>query len=120
MKKSVVLIIEDEVEVLKMLSSILRRQNVEVVEALGGAQALAALENTTPDIILLDLAMPGVSGMDILNSIKEQSRFHDVSILIITARPEMARQVCEHHIVDKIFLKPVHPLTLIKALRDYL
>ncbi|MFC1960484.1 response regulator [Chloroflexota bacterium] len=120
MSKPVVLIIEDEPDVLKMLSCVLRHQNVEITEALGGTQALVILENTTPDIILLDLAMPGINGLDILENIQQQPRLHNASIFVLTARPQMAQQVCQNYSVEKIFLKPIQPVALLQAIKPYL
>ncbi|MBA3602089.1 MAG: sigma-54-dependent Fis family transcriptional regulator [Parachlamydiaceae bacterium] len=77
-----VLIVDDEPLMLDFLAETLRRKNMEVVTAKNGRQALEILKTTTFDLVITDMKMPGVTGMDILRAVKEDSP--STVVIIIT------------------------------------
>ncbi len=114
-----VLIIEDEPEVLTLLTRILEREKCEIIPALGGENALQALRQHTPDVIFLDLAMPGINGLELLEAIRDMPHLRDSRVVIITARPMMAEEARRYN-VARIFLKPVRAVQILHTLHELL
>jgi CheY-like chemotaxis protein len=108
-----ILIVDDEPEVLTLLTNIVRRRDIEVTQALGSDQALGLLETTTPDMIIMDLAMPGLNGLDLLQIIRGLPHLSSTRIVIVTARPSMIRGI-ESADVEDIILKPIRPNQLLQ------
>jgi len=117
--RPVILIIEDEPEVLTLLTRMLQREECQIIPALGGENALQALRQHTPDIILLDLAMPGINGLDLLEAIRDMPHLRDAKVVVITARPMMAEEARQYN-VARIFLKPVRAVQLVHTLHEIL
>lgn len=79
----VVLVVEDEPQMAKFLRASLSAENYRVVEARSGAEALSLARSHNPDVVLLDLGLPDMDGMDVTAQLREWS---DVPILVISAR----------------------------------
>jgi CheY-like chemotaxis protein len=88
-----VMIIEDDVDMIELLSLILKRGGYEPLPALGGKEALRLLEEAPVDLILLDLMMEDVSGWTVLETIKANERLRAIPVLIVSAR---------HHLEDPV------------------
>jgi CheY-like chemotaxis protein len=84
--KERVLIIEDDADMIELLSVILRRGNYEPVSALGGKEGLRRLQEDGIDLILLDLMMDDMSGWAVLEAIKADDRLRAIPVLIVSAR----------------------------------
>ncbi|MBU0988456.1 MAG: response regulator [Proteobacteria bacterium] len=82
MQKIKILLIDDEEDFVKMLSERLRTRNLESDIALNGEQALELVVNQVPDVMILDLKMPGLDGMEVLRHVK--TTYPDVEIIILT------------------------------------
>jgi CheY-like chemotaxis protein len=116
-----ILIIEDEPEVLQLLTHILKPGQYDIAQALGGAQALAALQSTAPDLVILDLAMPGINGLDLLETIRQSPQLAHTKVVVVTARPTLAEKALEYKgLVVQLFYKPVRPVQLLHAVRELL
>ncbi|NPV66149.1 MAG: response regulator [Anaerolineae bacterium] len=115
-----VLIIEDEPEVLTLLTRMLQREDCQIIPALGGENALQALQQYTPDIILLDLAMPGINGLDLLEAIQGMPHLSNTKVIVITARPMMVEEARQYNVVARIFLKPVRAIQLLHTVHELL
>ncbi|MGQ9850455.1 MAG: response regulator [Aggregatilineaceae bacterium] len=85
MAEPLVLIVDDEKGLLNLFCTMLRPLNVRVLTAEGGAQAIALLEQITPDLLVLDLAMPRVSGYEVLNFVKQTPRLDTMRVMVLTA-----------------------------------
>ena len=77
-----VLLVDDEVTLANTLAQRLQMRNLTVGTAYDGAEALAKLSIDKPDVIVLDLSMPGMHGMDVLREIKKASP--DIQVIILT------------------------------------
>ncbi len=87
-KKARVLVVDDDTLMREVLKALLRDEGFEVAgEARDGQSALALLERTRPDIVCLDVNMPGMSGLDVLKSIR--SRYSDIRVVMITGDSSM-------------------------------
>lgn len=83
-----VLIIDDEKSILKMYSEYLKAASIEVFSASGGEQGLAIARQQKPDVILLDIIMPKLNGLDVLKTIKEDPNIKNIPVFLLTNLPE--------------------------------
>ena len=84
-KKDTILIVDDQPINLKILLSFLQKQDFDLRVLQSGVQALALLEETMPDIILLDVMMPDLDGFETCRRIKADERFVDIPVIFMTA-----------------------------------
>jgi two-component system KDP operon response regulator KdpE len=84
------LIIEDEIEIRRAVGAALREQNPAIVEAGGGRKGLEAVKSSHPDIIILDLGLPDLDGIDVCQGIRALT---DAPIVVLTARHGEANTV---------------------------
>ena len=84
--KATILIVEDDLSLLAGLALNVRRAGYQVQTAADGTAALAALENERPDLVLLDLMLPGVDGLEILSRIRSADAL--LPVVVLTARGE--------------------------------
>lgn len=111
-----ILLVDDETDLLDLFEMVLVRLGTKLYKASGGRKALQILENVKPDVIVLDLAMPEISGLDVLRSIRNTSEFDSVKIVILTAVPVMLERE-DVEMVDIVLTKPVTPRGLEQAIR---
>ncbi len=89
----VLLIVDDEESNRDMLARRLQRQGFEVSLAEDGPQALAAIQDRLPDMVLLDVRMPGMSGMEVLQNIRGQHSATELPVIMVTAESHSASMV---------------------------
>ncbi len=77
-----ILIVDDETSILKSLSGILSDEGFETITATNGYEALKILESESPDLVLLDIWMPGIDGIDTLKEIKK--KFPEIQVIMVT------------------------------------
>ncbi len=80
-----ILVVDDEANIRRVVTSYLKAEGYEVSEASDGAAALAAFDRSAPDLVLLDVMMPGKDGIEVLREIRTKS---DVYVIMLTARAE--------------------------------
>ena len=86
MRRKRVLIVDDEASLTRLLKASLEITGTyEVQEAYSGAEGLAKAESFRPDIILLDIVMPDMSGYDVVSSLRANGRFLHIPIVFLTA-----------------------------------
>ncbi|MCM1166257.1 MAG: response regulator transcription factor [Lachnospiraceae bacterium] len=83
----IIAVIDDDPHINNMLCELLSREGYEVMRAFSGGEALALLEEKTPDLVLLDLMMPGLSGERVL------PRIGDVPVIVMSARADVGSKV---------------------------
>lgn len=105
MEKPFVLIIEDERDIAALFRHVMDLAGYRTEIAANGTLALERLSNSQPDVVLLDLTLPGVSGTDILNSMRSDERLSRIPVVVITAYWELAENLAVEP--DLIMLKPV-------------
>ncbi|MGQ9424933.1 Hpt domain-containing protein [Gilvimarinus sp. F26214L] len=85
-RQQVVLVVDDSVTVRKVTSRFLEREGYEVMTAKDGADALLTLQETIPDLMLLDIEMPRMDGFEVAKNVRSSSRLKDIPIIMITSR----------------------------------
>lgn len=85
MIKARILCIEDDPDMIEYIGLILGKAGYEVIGADGGEEGLKAMEQELPDLILLDLMMPGMDGAEVLLHKKENPRVRDIPVIALTA-----------------------------------
>jgi two-component system response regulator ArlR len=114
-----ILVIEDERHIARFLEFVLQKAGYEVVVAYNGAQALAAAEPFEPDAILLDMVLPGMSGLEILRRLRADPRQERTIIMVLSGRSfgDLPSEVMEAG-ANAHCTKPIAPSTLLKKLLD--
>jgi two-component system alkaline phosphatase synthesis response regulator PhoP len=115
---AVILIIEDEVELVKVLRSYLEQAGFSVIAAYRGDRGLAAWENRQPDLVILDLNLPGMDGLDVARQIRRKS---NTPIIMLTARVEETDQLIGLELgADDYITKPFSPRVVVARARALL
>jgi signal transduction histidine kinase len=86
--KSLVLIVDDNPENIKVVGSHLRKKNIEISIATSGEKALLITKSRLPDLILLDIMMPKMDGFEVCKKLKKDSLTNDIPIIFLTAKIE--------------------------------
>lgn len=117
-----ILYIEDDLEMIDLVTMILNRRGFIVKGAHGGRHGLELVTRETPDLILLDLMMPGMDGWDVFQQIKANEKTRNVPVIIITAKAQPIDRVLGLHVakVDDYISKPFHPQDLIDSIEEVL
>ena len=84
MPKKTIMVVDDEVEILKVVENILKIEGYHVVKAKNGIEALKKLKNIKPDLILLDFFMPKMSGRDVCKKIRADDKLKDLKVAFVT------------------------------------
>jgi DNA-binding response OmpR family regulator len=110
-----VLIVEDDPDALQQLARTVRKEGFEVVEASDGEQGLKKFEQELPDIVITDLKMPGISGMEVLHTIKRTSPHTQVIVITAFGKIDTAILAIREGAVDYI-KKPIDLELMLLAL----
>ena len=84
-----ILVVDDAEEIRKLVSYSLRAAGYDTVLAASGAEALSVVENEPPDLMVLDVMMPGMSGFDVLRTLRTRFAHLDVPVILLTAKSEL-------------------------------
>jgi CheY-like chemotaxis protein len=87
-EKKKILLVDDDPDILRLVEVVLKRSGFTVVTAKNGADALSYLQTDQPSMILLDVAMPGMNGFEVLSQLKTQPNLKSVPIMMLTARSQ--------------------------------
>ncbi|MFZ2554335.1 Hpt domain-containing protein [Psychrobacter urativorans] len=116
-----ILVVDDSVTVRKVTSRFLERQGIKVLIAKDGIEAIETLQQTTPDLILLDIEMPRMDGFEVATQIKHSKHLQHIPIIMITSRTgEKHRQRAFKIGVDDYIGKPFQEKQLLKKIKSLL
>lgn len=120
--KPVVLCVEDDEDIQRILDFALGTLGgFDVLHAIDAMDALAQLKNITPSLLLLDLMLPGMSGLELLDEVRKQPRLQQVPAVLLTAKLNDIESKINHHAgLSAIISKPFDPLILADKIRTYI
>jgi CheY-like chemotaxis protein len=110
-----ILVVEDDEPTQRLLSAILQRQELDIVIAGGGRQAIEHLGTETFDVVLLDMMMPDLPGSAVIDYVREQRL--TVPIIVCTAAGNAIIQSIDSEIVRAVIRKPFEILDLVTSVR---
>ena len=122
-KKSIrIFYFEDDPEMIDLVNLILGRIGYEVKGTASGAAGLDTVKEEVPDLILLDLMMPGMDGWDVYHQLKANDITKNIPVIVVTARAQPIDRVLGLHIakVDDYITKPFSPSELVSSVRKVL
>ena len=115
-----VLVVDDNMQVLLSLTRLLEENGHEVVPAQDGPTTMAAVIFNTPDIVVLDNTLPGVSGLDLCVAIKHMPEHASLPIIVVTtARRQFDDLLANRLGVEEYIQKPVDPQMLLDMVTKY-
>jgi two-component system phosphate regulon response regulator PhoB len=121
MAKPRILIIEDERTLVKTLEYNFEREGFEVVASHDGAEGLRKAQTILPDLVLLDLMLPGLNGLEVCRDLRAGERTKDIPIIMLTARAEETDQVVGFSMgADDYVTKPFSNKVLIQRVKALL
>ncbi len=119
--KKKILVIDDEEDILEFLSYNLKREGAKVYAATNGLKAIELAKSKKPDLILLDVMMPEMDGMETCMQLRESVDTKDVVIAFLTARSEDYSQIAGFNAgADDYITKPIKPRVLISRIKALL
>ncbi len=114
-----ILICDDEPAIVESLSYLARREGYEAITAQDGDEALATAQRTMPDLIFLDVMMPGKSGFEVCRELRRDARTKEIYIAILTARGEGSDEIRGRVVgADDYITKPFSPRQLSARIRE--
>ena len=114
-----VLIVEDDLNIGKLIKNLLAGHEIETEMATDGLMALERLGQSTPGLVILDLALPLVDGWEVLNTLRQAGRAVPVIIVTAHGQGEGANRALAAG-ADRFFEKPFEPTQLIEAVLELL
>lgn len=119
--KPKVLLVDDEEDILEFLAYNLQKNDIDTVTAIDGKEALRKAVVESPDLIILDIMMPEMDGLEVCKKLREDNRFDDTAIAFLTARNEEYIQVSSLDIGgDDFIIKPIKPALFVSRVRALL
>jgi len=116
-----IIVVEDEPDLAELMELHLRRENLRVSTYGDGERGLAAIERDVPDLVVLDLMLPGLDGYEICRRIRRNDRLSKVQVLMVTARGEESDVVTGLELgADDYVTKPFRPRVLVARVRNLL
>lgn len=115
-----ILVVEDEDAVRELERFILEGAGYEVVEARDGLEGLTKAEFRKPDLILLDLMMPDVSGGRMFDEMKEHPATAGIPIVVVTGKPDAHQMFDEEIGPENVIMKPFEAGTLLARIRNHI
>jgi DNA-binding response OmpR family regulator len=91
--KPTVLIADDDLEILGMVRALLRRRDIKLLEASDGDEAMRLIRENRPDLVVLDVMMPGQSGWEICKAIREDDALRATGVVMLTGIGERLNEL---------------------------
>ena len=121
MAKEHILVVEDEEDILELLRYNLAKEGFRVTGVVSGEEAVRAARSSPPDLIVLDLMLPGMDGLTVCRELKMDAKTREAPIVILTAKGEEADIVAGLELgADDYIIKPFSPRVLLARLRAVL
>jgi DNA-binding response OmpR family regulator len=121
-KQNHILCIEDETDMIELYRLMLERKGFSVSGATSGEDGLRKIHECAPDLVLLDLMMPNMSGWEVYQQMKTNEKTKNIPVIVVTAKAQNIDKVLGLRIamVDDYITKPFSPEALIKSVERIL
>jgi DNA-binding response OmpR family regulator len=117
-EKKRVLVVDDEPHIVKLVKLSLGDQNYDIVGITSGKEAISYVNNNAPDILVLDLMMPGVNGYDVCQAVRENPKTKGIPIIILSAKSQMLDKLNAIDVgADDYMCKPFDPDELARRIK---
>ncbi len=121
MSRKKVLIVDDEIHIVHVVAIKLRNNDYEVISADNGAEAFELARREKPDIIVTDFQMPVMTGLELVEKIRQCDAIKDVPVIMLTARNfAIEEQQQEDLQISQCLSKPFSPKELLETIEDIL
>ncbi|MGD8982697.1 MAG: response regulator [Desulfobacteraceae bacterium] len=121
MAKERILVVDDEEDILELVRFNLAREGYPVICTASGEESLKIVQKEHPDLIVLDLMLPGIDGLDVAKALKNDPKTRDIPIIMLTAKGEEADIVAGLELgADDYVTKPFSPRILVARVRAVL
>lgn len=119
MAKKKIMIVDDEESLIELVKALLEGENYEVITAMDGEECLEKLKTEKPDLILLDMMMPGMSGREVCERIRADPKIKNLKIAFITVAKfsEVGKDVLKRMNVLDYITKPFDNKDLIRRVK---
>jgi len=119
--KETILIVEDEKDIVKMLDYNLKKEGFKILTAHDGEDALDEASTKHPDLILLDLMLPGIDGLEVCKELKSERKTASIPVIMLTAKSQESDKVVGLELgADDYVTKPFSPRELIARIKAIL
>jgi len=120
-----VLVVDDDPDIRDYFAAVLDDHGYQVVGVGDTAAALAALEEFHPDVVIVDVLLPGRSGLDLLVTLRRSPRWSTTPLVVVTGVDQLLKDDCQSYLgthagvegPDAVLGKPIDPVTLLAVLR---
>lgn len=120
-KPKSIFIMDDEPDILEFLSYNLKKEGYEVNTALDGEEGLEKIKNYSPDLVILDIMMPKMDGVEVCRQLREDAANKDLIIIFLTARNEDYSQIVGFEVgADDYITKPIRPRVFVSRIKALL
>ncbi len=114
-----ILVIEDEPNIVEAISFLLKREGWDVATHANGKDAIEAVARTAPDVVILDVMLPGRSGYDILQELRARPETATLPVLMLTARGQAKdRELAERLGASRFMTKPFSNAQVLACIRE--
>jgi phosphate regulon transcriptional regulator PhoB len=119
--KEKILIVEDEKDIVKVLEYNLQKEGFKTFSVADGEDALVSAKRERPDLIILDLMLPGMDGLEVCKSLKKESKTASVPVIMLTAKSQESDKIVGLELgADDYVVKPFSPRELIARIKAVL
>ncbi len=119
--RETILIVEDEKDIVKMLEYNLKKEGFKTLTAYDGEDALYSANSEHPDLILLDLMLPGIDGLEVSKTLKKDTKTASIPVIMLTAKSQESDKIIGLELgADDYITKPFSPRELIARIKAVL
>ena len=120
-KKNKILVVDDDPDIIEIISYNLKKENYKVFSCYNGTDSIKIAEKEKPDLIILDLMMPGMDGIQVCEKLRSKNEFNNTIIMFLSARGEDFTHIAAYDAgADDFVNKPLKPRLLISKVRSLL
>lgn len=120
-KKIKILVVDDDPDIIEIISYNLKKENYKVFSCYNGTDSIKIAEKEKPDLIILDVMMPGMDGIQVCEKLRSKNKFNNTIIMFLSARGEDFTHIAAYDAgADDFVNKPLKPRLLISKVRSLL